>query len=44
MLSKLYPDLTEIFNITKTYEGRDLIGIKVSAILFSFFFTVEIQT
>uniref|UniRef100_A0A0R3RFF9 Peptidase_M14 domain-containing protein n=1 Tax=Elaeophora elaphi TaxID=1147741 RepID=A0A0R3RFF9_9BILA len=28
-LSRLYPDLAEVFNITRTYEGRDLIGIKI---------------
>ncbi|OZC11171.1 hypothetical protein X798_01586 [Onchocerca flexuosa] len=31
MLSTQYPNLAEIFNITKTYEGRDLIGIKIGS-------------
>uniref|UniRef100_A0A915PWD5 Peptidase M14 carboxypeptidase A domain-containing protein n=1 Tax=Setaria digitata TaxID=48799 RepID=A0A915PWD5_9BILA len=30
-ISKEYPNLTEVFNITRTYEGRDLIGIKIEA-------------
>ncbi|VIO94413.1 Uncharacterized protein BM_BM6935 [Brugia malayi] len=30
-LSRLHPNLAEIFNITKTYEGRDLIGIKIGS-------------
>ncbi|EFO26494.1 hypothetical protein LOAG_01994 [Loa loa] len=31
MLSRLHPNLAEIFNITRTYEGRDLIGIKIGS-------------
>uniref|UniRef100_A0A1I8EX10 Peptidase_M14 domain-containing protein n=1 Tax=Wuchereria bancrofti TaxID=6293 RepID=A0A1I8EX10_WUCBA len=30
-LSRLHPNLAEIFNVTKTYEGRDLIGIKIGS-------------
>lgn len=29
VLAKQYPDLVQMLNITKTYEGRDLMGIKV---------------
>ncbi|KAM3719084.1 Zinc carboxypeptidase A [Dirofilaria immitis] len=31
MLSNQYPNLTEVFNITRTYENRSLIGIKIGS-------------